>query len=334
MTKAEPLRTIPALYRILWRVSDPGRISLPEPLEYLPLRAGPFRLAMGLKDLRLDDWIEIDRHYPEQLALKRRLFDERREEVFAALPGSETASREVLDLLIEHLCCRFPDWFERRDRTLTNRITAETWATDASPLHPLELASRLVQEDLCLMQRRQDRYVLSAACVCFPSRWTLAEKMGRPLRGIHEPVPGYELTLATPADRFFEVITPDRPAWRLNWTIHEQPDLFQPTAPVPPLEILTPENAGERLWFRVERQTLRRLPASGDILFTIRTYVSRVAEVARDAKTAAQLAESLGHWPEEVVGYKGGRWLDAALNWLRAQAQKKQDANAEQGPSV
>lgn len=271
---------------------------------------------MGLKDLRLDDWIEIDTHYPEQLDSKRRLLDQRHTEVFAALPGSEESSGEVLQLLVEHLCRRFPNWFVRHERRLTNRITNETWPLDSPPFHVLELASRLVQEDLCLMQRRQDQYVLSAACVCFPSRWQLSEKMGRPLRGIHEPVPGYEQTLALPADRFFDAIAVDRPAWRLNWTIHEQPVLFQPTAPPPSTEPVTAENAEDRLWFRVERQTLRRLPVSGDILFTIRTYVKALSEVVRDAQTAAQLAEALRHWPEEILRYKGGAWTEAVIQWL------------------
>ena len=59
---------------------------------------------------------------------------------------------------------------------------------------------------------------------------------------------------------------------RFNWTIHDRPDLFQPTGGARRAHEVPPARYGESLWLRVERQTLRRLPRAGDVLFTIRTY--------------------------------------------------------------
>lgn len=41
-------------------------------------------------------------------------------------------------------------------------------------------------------------------------------------------------------------------------------------------EPITPENAGERLQTRCERETLSRFPKTGAILFTIRTHMRKL----------------------------------------------------------
>ena len=63
--------------------------------------------------------------------------------------------------------------------------------------------------------------------------------------------------------------------WRANWSVVENATLFHPQ-PRERLPDLTAENAGEKLWLRVERQTLRRLPASRAVVFTIRTLLRRL----------------------------------------------------------
>lgn len=45
-------------------------------------------------------------------------------------------------------------------------------------------------------------------------------------------------------------------------------------------EPITRENAGERLHTRMERETLFRLPKTGAILFTIRTYIKPLGRFA------------------------------------------------------
>ncbi|NKB16116.1 MAG: DUF3445 domain-containing protein [Sphingomonadales bacterium] len=59
---------------------------------------------------------------------------------------------------------------------------------------------------------------------------------------------------------------------------------YQPTGrPEQIFAGLTPENAGERLFIRCERQTLRRLPKSGAILFTIGVYVEALSRLGKEA---------------------------------------------------
>ena len=287
--------------------------------DYLPFEAGPHRMAMGLLALDPTDWIELDDAFEAELALKRRLLAERAGEVFAARPEAAAGSAETLALLADHLAARFPTRFTLADGAIANIATGERWTLGDDPVHPLDRAGRLVQEDLCLMQATADgEFVLAAASLCFPSRWRLADKLGRPLAAIHGPVPGYQEKLARPVDRFFGLIKADKPVWRVNWSIHDDPALFQPSGHwrVDPLT-LAPDEVGERLYLRVERQTLRRLPASGDVLFTIKTYVRPLAQAIRDAATAARLAAAVRGLPEPLRAYKSVARFEAPLMaWL------------------
>ena len=59
---------------------------------------------------------------------------------------------------------------------------------------------------------------------------------------------------------------------------------------------------------RVDRQTLRKLPASGDILFTIRIYLDPLAVLIRHpdrARIAAGFATQLGELDDAQLDYKG-----------------------------
>ena len=286
-------------------------------MTYLPFEAGPHRLQMGLMALKPRDWIEIDETLAATLLAKRRLLAERHDEVFAALPGTEAAGAEVLDLLAEHLPKRFPTQYPRMNTTIAVAATGELVGIGTPGVHPLETASRLVPEDLCLMRRAGDGYVLAAACVCFPSRWRLADKIGRSLAAIHAPVPGYAGSLGAPVERFFEKITADRPVWRLNWTIHDSPAPFQPVA----AKRAPPTDFARQVFLRVERQTLRRLPHSGDVLFTIRTYITPLGEIAKDAEAARRLASAIENLPEALRAYRSlTQFADALVAWLRERA--------------
>lgn len=271
---------------------------------YTPFDGGAFRQAMGLMALKPQDWIEIDGKYAADMAEKRRLLAERRDEVFAALPEAGPAARELLDLLTDHLLARFPDRFSRGGSAV--QATATGAVVDLERLHPLDAAGRLVQEDLCLMQPGPDGYRLTAASLCFPTRWRLSEKIGRPMAAIHTPVPYYAEKLERPVDRFFERLKADKPVWRLNWSLTDDPNLFQPTGHSrPDVDTgIARDNAGTRVFLRIERQTLRRLPETGAICFGIRIYQNPVGDLKAEPETAKRLAAAVRQLPDSVLHYK------------------------------
>ena len=67
---------------------------------------------------------------------------------------------------------------------------------------------------------------------------------------------------------------------------------------------ITLENAPERLFLRCERQTLTRLPRTGGVLFTIRTYSRNLREVLarpNGRSLAGRLAAASAALPDVTV---------------------------------
>lgn len=290
---------------------------------HLSFDPGPYRMAMGLVAVPPDELIELDEHYPAEMEERRRLLAVRHGDVFAALPDSDAARAEVLEVLAELLPRRFPDWFARDGARLHNHLTRETWSLDALPCDPLEVAGRLVQEDLCLLRLDESGPVLNAAVLCFPSRWSLAEKLGQPLATIHTRVPMYADRLARPVDRLMPNLRPGKLVVRLNWGITDDPALYAESRKFRREHNaeVTAANAGEKIWLRVERQTLRLLERSGAVLFGIRTHLYPVARLAADPRVAAELAAALRELPEAMALYKSlPPFREALLGYLDKKA--------------
>jgi hypothetical protein len=76
---------------------------------------------------------------------------------------------------------------------------------------------------------------------------------------------------------------------------------------------ITINNVADRVWLRVEYQTLRRLPQSDVIIFTIRILRQKIASVADHPEKLTQLLSSLAKMPSDVRGYKDSTWRHAQL---------------------
>jgi dimethylamine monooxygenase subunit A len=284
---------------------------------YTPFEA-PYRMSMGLLALPPDEWIEIDEELVPQLREKRALAASRPDEVFRALPGSEAAQAEVLQILARHLVRLRPDLYRLEEGGRLATPLGEIQPLDGLEA-PLECAGRLVQEDLCLMERGAEGWVLTAGSVSFPTRWRLADKIGKPLAAIHDPVPGFAEKLAAAVARFFDNLKVERPVWRLNWSLLDDPALFQPTGHgrIGRDDSITAENAGERLWLRVERQTLRRLPATDAVAFTIRVHRWPLARLAAKPEAAARLKGAIETLPAALARYNSiPVFGEAVTAWL------------------
>ena len=274
---------------------------------------------MGLTAQSEAEWLAPDDSLPEILAEKRALLATRRDSVFRTLPEASASAIELLQVLAAHLPRCFPSVY-RADgaHRLTNAASGETWDSEAPPLHPLDVAGRLVAEDLCLLQAGDEGYRLIGASLCFPNRWRLAEKIGQTLDVIHEPVPGFAPALERPVKHFFAALKPDRILARLNWGIADDATRFQPVACASDAAITAP-NAGSALFLRIERQTLRRLPQSGAVLFTIRTEITPLDRVIKTRDDAIDLAGALRDMSPAMLRYKHLTTVaPALLAWLEA----------------
>lgn len=273
-------------------------------LDRLTVHAGDPQQRMVTRAIEETEWLRSDAHRTYELALRRRLVTDARAEVSAALPGSEAAGAETAALVAHWLAHHGPG--------------PETDLADDETFTPLERAGVSVQEDLCLMERDRDgAWRLTAAVLCFPSYWELGAKLGHRQEVMHAPVPHYQTDLAVTVSRFFDRLRPGRIVTRRNWGFAAQPHLFAPR--LGEFDI-PPDIRPDALWLRSERQTLRALPDSGAVLFTIKVDVAPAPALAHHRDVAGRLADAIEQWSPELQASRGARYGGVATiaTWLRA----------------
>lgn len=268
------------------RSESPGTVPgirhlAPIPDEWVPLAAHALKLRVGARNLDPAQWVSArDDDWAPTIAMKRALIAERPQEVIACLPGVDEACDEVAAGVMQ---------------SLGEPLSSST-GIDA-----LVDAALCVADDLCILQEDERGVpVLTAAVLCSPNRWQLREKIGGTMAQIHAPVARYDTDLDSPVNSVMRRLTPDRPIWRINWGLSNHPALFQPVAPPH-----TPGMDPADLWFRVEWQTLRRLPLTGAVLFTIRTHVQKLSDFReRDIRLVHDFAELILFLEDKVAEYK------------------------------
>lgn len=271
------------------------------------VHAGRPYQRMGTRTIPEDEWFRVDSHVRSELDLKRRLLAEAPREVFAALDGSEAPCIEAAELVAEWL----RTFAHAPAVALDDRVVST-----ATVAHPLQQAALAVQDDLCIMQRDERGWRLTAAVLCFPTYWRLSDKLGKAQEQIHEPVPHFAEDLSAKVSRFFDGMRPDRIVCRRNWGFSAHPLLFVPDL----ADLAQPEGFDpSHVWLRSERQTLRRLARTGAILFAIRVQLAPSEALVAYPGVAARLAQAMDAWSPELATSRGSRhgWLAEVAAWLR-----------------
>lgn len=238
------------------------------------------RRLPGILPVEGRDWLRMDEAYAPQMALRDRLIVAQAPVVHALMPKARPAAVELYAAVLDWL--RAAPGFTVTDSAAT-RPDGVTVPLD--PDQPLLTLGRLVQEDLCLMERRGEEYALTGGILCFPASWTLTQKIGRPLTGIHDPVPIYDADVAKRVARLFDAIRPEQPLWRMNYLTYDDFTLHQPRA-----EGERRPQPMDHVYIRSERQCLLRLPATKAVVFTIHTYVVDAGTVTPDELAALREA--------------------------------------------
>lgn len=240
----------------------------------------------GVKPLKPDEWLIRDEAFAGQMALRDHLIATRLADVHAMSPRALDPARECLDLVLEALA-RDPD-YRRYGQTMTRPDGVSVEIDRDAPLITL---GHLIQADVCVMQEGPGEHVLTGAILCFPGSWTLAEKMGRPLMAIHGPVPKYDDGVGVRVQRLFDGIRPDKPLVRANAHRVHHTALFHPRSESDPPSVRHEPPGGPNL--RSERQTLRKLPRTGAVIFTIHTTIIPIDRLT-DAQRAGMAGTYLG----------------------------------------
>lgn len=252
-------------------------------------------LRLGIAPLNPGQWLVASADLADFHRHKLHCHRNHRDKTVLALPGSAAAQRECRELILQHLSTDHAGIYRCGDTVLEHAGSGLTWSLDDPSLWA---ASLWVSEDICVLEESGSDYLLTAASVCSPSNWCLEDKIGRNLDVIHGPVPGYDTTLSTRVNRLFHSLKVDKPLLRFNWSVQNDCELLW-------RKDLNSGVAGSARYWRVERQTLRRLPRSGAIVFSIGISLHSFTRMAAYPGFNSAIEALLAQLPAEQKHYKG-----------------------------
>lgn len=258
-----------------------------------------------------DWWVELERNYHSTMAARQELLRTHPGNVMFEYPGSELACRELMEMLLQFVTRRYPQYFslERDNTVLVNRLLGTTSDLVGTP--PLRVIFDNIPEDYALMLRNEDDglYYLRAAMVCSSVGWDIGQHRNKPLQGIHTHVPDFKEKMAFSMDRFFSKMPVDQPIQRCSWSVEDHAPLFSSPEVVRDWTrsafAANPDDLkAEDLRLRCDWQTLRRLPISGAIVFNFKAVFSPLTDLREEPYVPALLLKVLREGKENLITYK------------------------------
>ena len=255
-----------------------------------------------------DWWLELEHSYAERVVERIELFAKYGPMVLQALPGSEIATKELMEMCLDFICARYPQHFrlDKKNQVFHNSLLKN--ATDLRTTPPLQVLLHNVPEDFAIMLRDPITgvYNFRAGVICSSLGWNLGSKIGLDLADIHKPIPDYKEKMQFSMDRYFSKKPTDKAIQRGSWGLEIDTPLFMP--PDDPHEKLRefqdPAHTIEQCHLRVDWQTLRRLPLSGAVIFNFKALFTPVTEFRDEPYVPALLLKVLKEGKKTLMEYK------------------------------
>lgn len=266
------------------------------------------------------DWLIVDRTYPVQMQRRLQLLNSRLPMVIDRLPGEavQQAETELRDTVIDYLLSTYPDYFRRDGNLVDCLLTGISVDTGKNGADPLVAVALLASEDMLLLlpQPRAasdtPSYVLQSGALLFPNDWSLrshfnvpqpadgpeqlrawqearqrserAARLGKTPYDIHDGhVAHYIEHFAARVDLFFHKMEPGMRTWRRNWGPRITDELFLHSDALPAtLPAMTPDNWAHSGYLRSEHECFVKLPRSGAVIFTIKTFLWKLSELVQN----------------------------------------------------
>ncbi|KAF7978334.1 hypothetical protein HWV62_963 [Athelia sp. TMB] len=319
---------------------SPTHVLDTKPIPYRPFRWGDYHITMGIRTMPWDEWIEAPLELVQELA----------EYLSVRYPETFRITRHV-QADVDPKSFVQEGWEGQPPvKSVTIVPQGVTYELNQNAEDMMKVAALLVQDDMALMIEGEDsKYYFQAGAICVAGFWRMEDKIGLPLDAIHVSgnVPQFREKLETSMERFFRRLAVDKAVIRNNYFIQVVKPEEEQRATATPNEYgdLDPEELAwsnttngpedtfhhghpatshdsptvlpSTIRLRTERQTLRRLPKSGAILFTIRTYLFPVTELAKEKGVPARMASAIRSWPADVAKYKGQTlYRDVLIDYL------------------
>jgi len=164
----------------------------------------PILISTAITKMQPDWWIELENTYEERIKQRQSLFAKHGEAVLQALPGSELACKELMEMVLQFVCARYPHCFHlsANNKTFHNGILKTD--TDLTTTPPLHVLLNNIPEDFAIMLRNEKKglYVFRAGIICSALGWNVGSKIGLELADIHKPIPDYKEKMQFSMDRY------------------------------------------------------------------------------------------------------------------------------------
>ncbi|KAG7665981.1 uncharacterized protein J8A68_000411 [[Candida] subhashii] len=315
------------------------------PLKSYPFKDAIYKLTMGIRTIDISDWLLIEPTYLKSISHKVRIINNKHEDYPAdkdlrnstlfVTPEAADAIREFYDMVMTYLVTKYPMYFKVKDGEYWNLITEKKYPVNSEDVEDVvkleEYLAENIEEDFIILlkddQSTVDEYYFKAGVFAFAAGFNPQDRFNKPLSFIHHPVPSYESKLKLSMNRYFQRMTPGQFITRSNFSVqthgkyyvddsnkgHNLPEGFVQTEL--PYEELDFEN---QVHYRSERQTLTKLPKSGAVVFTIRTYLMPIAQVkAEGEEVAMRLKGAIEKLPPDIASYKrADEWGPAVCRYL------------------
>lgn len=323
-------------------------IEKTQPIPYRAFKHN-YKVNMGIRNMDWNNWIELDNQWLKYHNDKLNRVATTGNKLYESSDEAIDAAYELCEEFRNWLPERYPKLFKRTTLGVDNLVTGEQHIflkpqqdiekggkfSKSNGIDPILIAAKMVQDDLAIMIENEDgEYYLKSGAIMLAGFWRFRDKFNKPLSYIHDSgdVPKYKENLKNGMEKFFVRLTCDKPVVRNNYFIQTDDDLpWSRSIGDENNEHVgwnTAENASkvEQIYFRSERQSLRRLPRSGGVVFTIRTYFTPLTEICKEPHVPRRLLDGMKSWEDDVADYKGfEKYKDVVLPYLEMRAEQQEN---------
>lgn len=268
------------------------------------------------------DLFDVDHNYRTFVAGRAAILDGDPTR-FSAMPHVMPAQWDALLFIAKELAKSNPEHFELeldgdewtwRNRLLGTEQTFVIGKQETLPFEPLEFIGRQVQEDLVLLTEREGELFVDATFVTFSAGWSPTFITGMSFMELHGSIlRAVEDGMIGRAEAFIRRMQPNETSRRSSWgfTLGRRLDISRESFPewLPGMleyfSDVPTEALGDDINLRVELQHLVRLPLTGAVLFTTRTYCLPLAGLAAVPEWAAQTLAVIDEMPDDLFVGKG-----------------------------
>ncbi|KAI9047428.1 hypothetical protein LZ554_008872 [Drepanopeziza brunnea f. sp. 'monogermtubi'] len=299
---------------------------------------------MAIEKVDILELIHIDKDYYDRVEIRRRIVAHEIQSAIQVSPACKYAIDELYTFLVTKLLPeKYPNIFKlvgvSSDQSNRHTITGSLLRSATQSFFPLippqcpittmKYLATLVDEDFIFLLPSESGYTMQGYLICFSSGFLSATDgagmIGKSLSEIHREVPGYQELLRSKMERWTERMKPGTFWRRCNWTITMNGKLRNEVGEnqvyATDAHATSVKLNLSQAHLRTELQIVQKLPQTGAILFTYKTYVYPLSDIKKEGNGPA-LADAIdglrkGNVPG-MFAYKGaGIWGESVMEYLR-----------------